>query len=173
MDCSPPSSSVHGISQARILEWVAISFSRGSSWPKSQTHISCIAGRFFTAELQGKPKYIYSNTVNYMYIYQHYQLNTYTATLSFPEFFEITGCDMISSMHDFMHFFFLFGWIYLHVEPPSGFIFCLTCQHLHGFSDLPHPSSRKPPLDTITFSPEPLNSTFSCMYSYLLTWIYS
>ena len=34
MDCSPPSSSVHGISQARILKWVAISFSRGPSWPK-------------------------------------------------------------------------------------------------------------------------------------------
>ena len=38
MDCSPPGSSVHGIFQARILEWVAISFSRGSSWPRDQTH---------------------------------------------------------------------------------------------------------------------------------------
>ena len=42
MDCSPPSSSVRGISQARILEWVAISFSKRSSWPRDQTHISCI-----------------------------------------------------------------------------------------------------------------------------------
>ena len=45
MDCGPPGSSVHGILQARILEWVAISSSRGSSWPKDQTHIyyiSCI-----------------------------------------------------------------------------------------------------------------------------------
>ena len=42
MDCSPPDSSVHGISQARILDWVAISFSRGSSQPRNQTHISCI-----------------------------------------------------------------------------------------------------------------------------------
>ena len=42
MDCSPPGSSVHGISQARILEWVAISFSRASSQPRDQTHISCI-----------------------------------------------------------------------------------------------------------------------------------
>ena len=48
MDCSPSGCSVHGISQARILEWVAISLSRGSSPPKDQTHISCIAGRFFT-----------------------------------------------------------------------------------------------------------------------------
>ena len=50
-DCSPPGSSVHGIFQARILEWVAISFSRGSSWPRDWAHISCVsctAGRFFT-----------------------------------------------------------------------------------------------------------------------------
>ena len=38
--CSPQGFSVHGISQARILEWVAISYSRGSSWPKDQTHVS-------------------------------------------------------------------------------------------------------------------------------------
>ena len=39
-DCSPPGSSVHGIFQARILEWVAISFSRGSSWPRDRTQVS-------------------------------------------------------------------------------------------------------------------------------------
>ena len=50
-----PGSSAHGISQARILEWVAISFFRGSSWPRNQTHVSCIAGGFFTAEPPGKP----------------------------------------------------------------------------------------------------------------------
>ena len=48
MDCSLPDSSVHRILQARILEWVAIPFSRGSSWPRDQTRVSCIAGRFFT-----------------------------------------------------------------------------------------------------------------------------
>ena len=47
MDCSPPGSSVHGILQARILEWVAISFSRGSSLPGDRTQVSCIAGRHF------------------------------------------------------------------------------------------------------------------------------
>ena len=46
--CSLWGSSVHGISQARILEWVAISFSRGSSWPRDQTWVSCIVGRHFT-----------------------------------------------------------------------------------------------------------------------------
>ena len=47
-DWRPPGSSVHGILQARILEWVAIPFSRISSWPRGQTQICCIAGRFFT-----------------------------------------------------------------------------------------------------------------------------
>ena len=47
MDCSPPGSSVLGILQARILQWVTISSSRGSSWPKDWTLISCFAGGFF------------------------------------------------------------------------------------------------------------------------------
>ena len=44
MDCNPPGSSVHGILQARILEWVAVSFSRGSSQLGVCTRVSCIAG---------------------------------------------------------------------------------------------------------------------------------
>ena len=48
MDCSLPSSSVHGILQAKILEWVSIPFSRGSSQPRDQTWVCCMAGRFFT-----------------------------------------------------------------------------------------------------------------------------
>ena len=48
MDCSLLGSSVHGILQARILKRVAIHFSRGSSWPRDQTWVSCIAGGFFT-----------------------------------------------------------------------------------------------------------------------------
>ena len=47
VDCSSPSSSIHGILQARILKWVAISFSRGSSQPRDQTQVSHIAGRRF------------------------------------------------------------------------------------------------------------------------------
>ena len=47
-DCSPVGSSGHGIFQARILEWVSVPFSRGSSQPKDQSWVSCIAGRFFT-----------------------------------------------------------------------------------------------------------------------------
>ena len=48
VDCSPSGSSVHGIVQARILEWIAIPFSRASSHRRDQTWVSCIAGRFFT-----------------------------------------------------------------------------------------------------------------------------
>ena len=48
LNCSPPGSSVRGILQARILEWVVIRFSREPSWPRDQTCVSCIAGRFFT-----------------------------------------------------------------------------------------------------------------------------
>ena len=55
VDHSPPGSTVHGILQARILEWVAISFSRGSFRPRDKTCISCITGRFFTSEPLVKP----------------------------------------------------------------------------------------------------------------------
>ena len=48
MDCSPPGSSVHGILQASILEWVAFPFSKGFSQPRDQTQVSCIGGRLFT-----------------------------------------------------------------------------------------------------------------------------
>ena len=63
MDCSLPGSSVHGISQARILEWVAISFSRGSSKPRDQTHISFIGRQIlYHTEQPGFPDL-------YMHIY--------------------------------------------------------------------------------------------------------
>ena len=48
MDCSPLGSSIHGIFQATILEWVVIFFSSRSSQPRDQTQVSCIAGRLFT-----------------------------------------------------------------------------------------------------------------------------
>ena len=58
VDCSPPGSSVHGILQARIVECVATSSSRGSSRPRDQTLVSCVScivGRFFSGEPSGKP----------------------------------------------------------------------------------------------------------------------
>ena len=55
MDCGPPGSSVHRISQVGILKWVANSYSRVSSRPRDRTHISCMASRFLTTGLPGKP----------------------------------------------------------------------------------------------------------------------
>ena len=70
-----PCSSVHGILQARVLEWVAMPSSQGSSPLRDQTHvscISCIAGEFFTAEPLEKPKYIHISqpfTSKYISVY--------------------------------------------------------------------------------------------------------
>jgi len=55
VDYSPQGSSVHGISLARILKWVAISFSRGSSGSRDQTHISCVGRQILYQSHQGSP----------------------------------------------------------------------------------------------------------------------
>ena len=57
MDCSSSGSSVRGISQARILEWVAIPFFKGSSWPRDWNRVFCIVGRFFTIWATRKAPY--------------------------------------------------------------------------------------------------------------------
>ena len=70
VDCSPPGSSVHGILQARILEWVAISFSRGSSRPRDWTQVSCIAGSRFNLWATREAHtytYIYLKTLPYIW----------------------------------------------------------------------------------------------------------
>ena len=62
IDCTPPGSSVHGILQARILEWVAMPSSKGASQPRDRAliRISCIADGFFIAEPLGKPNSEYA-----------------------------------------------------------------------------------------------------------------
>ena len=60
MDCSLQGSFVYGILQARILEWVTIPFSRGSSQPRGQTQVSCMAGRFFTVWASSGALAVYS-----------------------------------------------------------------------------------------------------------------
>ena len=54
MDCNLPGSFVHEISQARILEWVTIPFSKGSSWPRDQTPVFCIVSEVFTVYATGE-----------------------------------------------------------------------------------------------------------------------
>ena len=68
IDCSPPGFSVHRILRARILAWIATPFSRGSSWPRHWTLVSCIAGRFI-AEWPGKPHFNWSQTEKGKYQY--------------------------------------------------------------------------------------------------------
>ena len=70
MDCSLPGSSVHGIFLARILEWVVISFSRGTSQPRDRTQVSRIVGRCFTAwatreAYREDPQTLHSNPPSY------------------------------------------------------------------------------------------------------------
>ena len=74
MDCSPPGSSVHGILQARILEWVAIPFSRGSSWSRDRIQFSYIAGRFFTLWATREAQ----DTVNPSPYFRSYQARSWT-----------------------------------------------------------------------------------------------
>ena len=85
MTCSPPGSSVHGISQARILEWVAISFSRGSSCPRDQIQVSCIAADSLTSEPPGKP-HMYS-TINIHTAVKTDERSIISNYFSFPPFF--------------------------------------------------------------------------------------
>ena len=67
MDCSPPGSCVHGILQARILKWVAISFSRGSARPRDQTWVTCITSKFFTIWATTESLYGVRKTKNYVW----------------------------------------------------------------------------------------------------------
>ena len=82
MDWSPPGSSVNGISQARILQWVYISFSRGSSWPRDRTCISRLAGGFFTIWATREAPYMYTiihmqiHTL-YMHVYKYIYMHVY------------------------------------------------------------------------------------------------
>ena len=65
MDCSLPGSSVPGILQARILEWVANPFSRGSFWPRDWTQVSCIAGRLHHLPSEPLGKTVCGHTMEY------------------------------------------------------------------------------------------------------------
>ena len=86
MDCSPPGSSVHGLLQARILEWVAILFTRGFSQHRDRTCIYCIASRLFTVW-----------TTNNITISQHL-FGTKSTDLLYPHFRKRKMCDEFSHL---------------------------------------------------------------------------
>ena len=90
MDCSLPGSSLHGILQARVLEWVAISFPRGSSWPRDQTWVSGIPGRHFnlwaTREALKKPQRSPNSSLNNLTFLPPHMANFYEQS-SLPSLF--------------------------------------------------------------------------------------
>ena len=79
MDCSPPGSTVHGISQARVLDWAVVSFSRGSSWPRDQARVSRNVDRRFTIWA--------SREVLYLFPILHILTNTLSIFIFFFFFF--------------------------------------------------------------------------------------
>ena len=86
MDCCLPGSSVHGILQARILKWVAMSSSRGSFPPRGRNCISCsscIAGGFFTTEPPGKPLYVAFQSLSHVWFFVTPWAAARQASLSF------------------------------------------------------------------------------------------
>ena len=87
LDYNLQGSSVHGIFQARILEWIAIPFSRGSSRPRDWTSMSCIAGRFFTIWATRKPLCLYCWPTNRFiipfFLYSIYIIITWCLFFSF------------------------------------------------------------------------------------------
>ena len=85
MDYSPPGSSVHGIFQAEILEWVAVSSSSGSFQPKDRTHVSCascIAGGLFTTKAHEKPSFL----VITCDLFETMKNNIWSPSISFANF---------------------------------------------------------------------------------------
>jgi len=84
MDCSVPDSSIHGILQARILKWVTIHFSRGSSQPRDWTQLSLIAGRFFTVwATREAPKMVQTLTECLQHFLSFYYMNQQSHTWPF------------------------------------------------------------------------------------------
>ena len=87
MDCSPSGSSLHGISQARIVVWVDISFSRGSSWPRDQTRVSRIACRFLLPEPPGRPISLIMNLIKSVIL--HYPICQHIKRRRLPQLIKV------------------------------------------------------------------------------------
>ena len=99
MDCSPSGFSVHGIFQARILEWVSISFSRGSSQSKDQTWVSCTASWFFTVWVTKEAPYNIWHTVKYIWLYNKYKANKYEEFNGWLQRYPLSEKNILSKWH--------------------------------------------------------------------------
>ena len=98
MDCSLPGSSVHRIVQSSILEWVAISYFRGSSWPRDQTQVSCVVGTFFAIWATRETHYL-----RMFYVFMAY-LTVF--------FLIVLGCTVYSFVHTVADLLKFFPYIY-------------------------------------------------------------
>ena len=125
MACSPPGSSVHRLFQARILEWVAISFSRRSFQPRDQTWVSCITGRFSTTEPPGKPK-------------------AFIMFMHLPCRDSIKQCLVFYSKE--AHKINLWGSVTLSIQPRCTMV-CLSLRHCQS----PYLGGKEPPCPSILF----------------------
>ena len=96
IDYSPPDSSVHGALQAKLLEWVAISFSRGSAWPRDRTWVSCFAGRFLPSEPPGKFLYTYTHTHTHTNTMEYYSAIKTNEILPFMTTWMKLDCFMLN-----------------------------------------------------------------------------
>ena len=154
MDYGLRGSSVHGILQARILEWVAISFSRGSSQPRNRTLVSCVAGRFFTdwamreAQSCYKSLQIHSNDCEASLLFGGKNITSpwdqrqkkTTLLLSIPcmtllclfFFFLPVGLQSRCFYLFFFSFIFIISWRLITLQYCSGFCHTLTWLS-HGF----------------------------------------
>jgi len=103
MDCSLPGSSVQGIFQARILEWVTISFSRGSSQSRDRNWVSCsscIAGRFFTAEPPGKSMSLWTS-LHFLEFLKEYRFQKELNSIKYTWSVNNTGLKSVGPQYKF------------------------------------------------------------------------
>ena len=130
-DCSLPGSSVHGIFQARILEWVVISFSRGSSQPRDRTQVSRTAGRA-TSKAQTVPECIYILNFHHSTFSPALQEDFFLPIIQRIQHFLIWGTEQLFSKFPFLslsllHFFFF---ITEHLYICLGNSFCPLFSHI-------------------------------------------
>ena len=127
VDCSPPGSSVHGIFQARVLERVAFSFSRGPSRPRDWTYISlvsCIAGGFFTTDCT---------------LFSHIFIFCYTACYQYPHYF-FCFWSLCAISYLFTYLFIHLAYSYwAHSSMEEFSIIAVYCSHLGSFERMSVP----------------------------------
>ena len=170
MDCSPPGSSVHGISQARILEWVAISFSRGSSWHRDWTRtfcISCIS------------RWNLYNCASWEALYNtYYPLKYHTVTcLMFPTLHRF-GADLFTRAHKSVsctvdaHTYLLSKWIHS-LSPSLGFCLDTAWLRIRSWQPVPKATSLMSPFSPaswLTKQPPRWLQIRKAMYSSVQVW---